>query len=536
MAHLINVRDYGVTLDGDTHDDSNFLLACNAAAALRDAGHEVTLLIPDGIALVICTTVNIPWGIHVEQVAPFRYTGSVHETAVVYGDTSANAITVRKRITLKVSRGTVSDWRAGGDTSNAAIGVKLINLNTCDVYVYAEGFTINCQCVSDGKGFMYNDVTAKLRNGRYNLEILTQNGGSANENSFWKLKADSTTSVAAGQARYGVRIHSPVQGYYANNNHFYEPNFELIFDDAEAVPFLIDHGINTIVRNARDEGNSATFARIANASSTFNASLGYGEGVLDDQSSAPNSTITHLSAGKKHEMGPTAFVSGPLHKLACYADGATQINVPTVHCAAFGDAVVYRYIANLSLSSRYLEVAGRGLGRFFDATRAKTFVVTRDVATGFGGRVYVVCYDDAGSIITTAGSVKGTLPQPMVFEGGYFGGSWGTGSDTESDVVFTVTSAVKFVRILLTAGSAALRIRGFSVRTPGLDGVASWCGDELLDQHGGHNVGSAAPTSGTWAKGRIVYDETPDASGFMGWVCTTPGSPGTWKTFAPVSA
>jgi len=47
---------------------------------------------------------------------------------------------------------------------------------------------------------------------------------------------------------------------------------------------------------------------------------------------------------------------------------------------------------------------------------------------------------------------------------------------------------------------------------------------------------TAAPTVGTWAVGDIVYDLTPSASGFLGWVCVTAGSPGTWKTFGAISA
>jgi len=47
---------------------------------------------------------------------------------------------------------------------------------------------------------------------------------------------------------------------------------------------------------------------------------------------------------------------------------------------------------------------------------------------------------------------------------------------------------------------------------------------------------SAAPTTGTWRVGDIVYNDTPAAGGFIGWVCTTAGTPGTWKTFGAISA
>jgi len=48
--------------------------------------------------------------------------------------------------------------------------------------------------------------------------------------------------------------------------------------------------------------------------------------------------------------------------------------------------------------------------------------------------------------------------------------------------------------------------------------------------------GEAAPTTGTWAIGDRLYHTTPSAAGTMGWVCTTAGTPGTWKTFGAITA
>lgn len=48
--------------------------------------------------------------------------------------------------------------------------------------------------------------------------------------------------------------------------------------------------------------------------------------------------------------------------------------------------------------------------------------------------------------------------------------------------------------------------------------------------------GSAAPVSGDYLVGDIVWDSAPSAGGTMGWVCTAAGNPGTWKTFGAVTA
>lgn len=44
--------------------------------------------------------------------------------------------------------------------------------------------------------------------------------------------------------------------------------------------------------------------------------------------------------------------------------------------------------------------------------------------------------------------------------------------------------------------------------------------------------GTAAPTTGTYARGSIVWNSAPSAAGPPGWMCVTAGTPGTWKAMA----
>ena len=47
-------------------------------------------------------------------------------------------------------------------------------------------------------------------------------------------------------------------------------------------------------------------------------------------------------------------------------------------------------------------------------------------------------------------------------------------------------------------------------------------------------VSNEAPLTGNHNQGDIVYDSNPIAGGYMGWVCVTSGSPGTWKRFGKI--
>ena len=48
-------------------------------------------------------------------------------------------------------------------------------------------------------------------------------------------------------------------------------------------------------------------------------------------------------------------------------------------------------------------------------------------------------------------------------------------------------------------------------------------------------LGTAAPTTDTYEQGDIVYNSAPASGGYIGWVCTVGGTPGTWKTFGLIS-
>ena len=47
---------------------------------------------------------------------------------------------------------------------------------------------------------------------------------------------------------------------------------------------------------------------------------------------------------------------------------------------------------------------------------------------------------------------------------------------------------------------------------------------------------NSAPISGTWAVGDKAWNTAPAASGYIGWVCVTAGTPGTWKQFGVITA
>jgi hypothetical protein len=47
--------------------------------------------------------------------------------------------------------------------------------------------------------------------------------------------------------------------------------------------------------------------------------------------------------------------------------------------------------------------------------------------------------------------------------------------------------------------------------------------------------GTTTPSVATWKVGDIVYNTAPATAGYIGWVCTVAGTPGTWKPFGVIA-
>ena len=52
----------------------------------------------------------------------------------------------------------------------------------------------------------------------------------------------------------------------------------------------------------------------------------------------------------------------------------------------------------------------------------------------------------------------------------------------------------------------------------------------------GKVASTAIPTSGTYSVGEVLWKSNAAAGGVPGWVCTTAGTPGTWKAMANLAA
>jgi hypothetical protein len=90
--------------------------------------------------------------------------------------------------------------------------------------------------------------------------------------------------------------------------------------------------------------------------------------------------------------------------------------------------------------------------------------------------------------------------------------------------------------VLEVTGTATSRRYGRAAAQPGV--VALPGGVALGDADHGRTVTyrSAAPTSGAWARGDVIFNASPSPGGNVGWVCTKGGTAGVDAAFKPFGA
>jgi hypothetical protein len=121
------------------------------------------------------------------------------------------------------------------------------------------------------------------------------------------------------------------------------------------------------------------------------------------------------------------------------------------------------------------------------------------------------------------------------------------------NVVSDAAGNMRYGLYLNTSQQATITVRNndltgatdHGARMDSTQGIKEWSGNVLAGGLGattgfpstfvrgapGQATGTAAPTTGTWARGEVLWNRTPTPGGVLGWVCTTAGTPGSWSAF-----
>lgn len=99
-----------------------------------------------------------------------------------------------------------------------------------------------------------------------------------------------------------------------------------------------------------------------------------------------------------------------------------------------------------------------------------------------------------------------------------------------------VSPAVQGVWSFGNSGGTVVGVLASNVHNGGGIAVSLANAAGLLNANNSWNFASAFPSTGAWTQGTVVWNTGAAAAGSPGWICTTAGTSGTWKTMAVVAA
>lgn len=531
---VVNIKDpiYEGGAVGNGNDDNVAI-----ASAIEDCGLNDILLFPtDPVGFGTTEQIVVPVGINVWMDAPL--VSSVDGAPSLVIGTEGEVNRYRKHL-IRVKRNSLSDW-----SDEADIGVKLFShYNSFIEILESDSFTIGAQCLgSDSRGWVYNAIKlGRLINNKIGLDLAQETLGWVNDNLWQHGSFRCDTGINTSEDRIGIRIRSIDDTYNNNNtNVFIKPSFELQDGGTgEALPILVQAGVNNFFMWARGEANDPVFIRTTDDSQKNTCVLAFGqssEETWEDLGNYPSTVFVKSVEKNQEESKRLVWASPPFHKVAVPYN-STQTHVPRATLNSSSAATSIIAATSITIGADYLEYSSRALGVFVDTRRCKRFTIITDCETSFGGRLIVRCYSEADAILTDADPghpyVKSVEDTGFSFNSAY-GGVYQTGSDSNRARWIVVGADVAYVYIGITGGTAAIRARGMQIYTPDLDGTTTWI--EPARIRDGVPVVVEVPASGTWEKGQRLRYDAPDAAEFEGIVCVTAGSPGTWKDYGEIGA
>lgn len=211
----------------------------------------------------------------------------------------------------------------------------------------------------------------------------------------------------------------------------------------------------------------------------------------------------------------------------------------TQQCARVSGTVVEAN--SVIVTGNYLEHKGSGAAFIAKNVDGLMFVSNYCKAPASGGRA-VEFLSTCKNVSVIGNSVYGSnssynsqyeLSEKSSISGNYFSGGSQARVICSSDLSVSGNSGPAPLALVNLGGTSNIYAGGNTnppqvdvAITPvaGLKGIFPYLYRSVLQS-------SAAPTTGTWVRGDVVFNINPSAGGNSGWICTTAGTPGTWSPF-----
>lgn len=483
----VNVLDYGATGDGVTNDSSAIQSALNVGG---------TVYFPSGLYSV-GTTLNVPANTEVILAEDATLKAAVGLTGpILYVNAVSN---------VKVTGGTID-----GNGSVAS-------LSTYGIHVYDSSYVNISNCV--------------VKNAKsVNVRIEGPSSGS--------VSSDISVTNCEITGSLGVGFTPTYSSYvlFSNNKVI---NNVTGFTSGEV--FNMNIVGNTFHNNANDGcavGNNCSYVTVVGNTSSYNGAEGINidgvnHGVIVGNTSVANligiavwnrSPGTPL-AGRNVVSGNSISTCTQYGIVLADSQNNCVIEANSINACGYEGIYVnecsYGVIANNTVNENALHgisLVG-GIGVKIDSNYC---------SENGGNGVFVSAGTGVGRVTISNNTLKGNSTYGIydqsngsenVINGNIFNDE--KGSPTQTNTIYVKDNAVKITNNIAQLVSSPYPV--FFSGSTAYQSSNTW------------QLSSSTPSAGTWHVGDIVYNTAPASAGYIGWVCTVAGSPGTWKTFGLIS-
>jgi hypothetical protein len=305
--------------------------------------------------------------------------------------------------------------------------------------------------------------------------------------------------------------------------------------------FILASTVNTAISNCRAE----------NINNFVTLSQGNGQTVIVK---ITNNNVVYAAGGRGtgsayaiNMLNTTGFTE-TVHifqnsiygfQICVNVDEATYITIDSNDLSASVKAIAFVTPAGgYNICNNYIEVSGSGTGIFGAAQGSETpetrtniqdnyFIGTATAAIGIQLDTAVATFQWNADIRDN--TFFGFATNDILF--------YGSGKSIIDNNRCMSTAPTNSIFIGEVLGSPVILTNNFLRKALYIDVLADFTNGKLILLNNVESNSfqsthqSAAPSTGTWRVGDIVYNNAPAAAGYVGFVCRIAGTPGTWNSF-----
>lgn len=542
----VNVKWFGAKGDGVTDDTIAIQAASNYCSSILDDKTNIstinipTLWFDNSYGYRSTGTITVDQNINVimDSALIVDFPSSQPIVGIIIGGNDSTRVSSRgNNHKIDVRRKNVSDWMSSTD-----VGVQFKSLFSSKAWIKrVDGFYYGVELTGT-----YNNVSlGEFRDNKIGLSLFHSSTQFTNQNTFIAGEFAVAGGVNRLLPRFGIALEDRGFGTSMNSHKFIGQSYELQNISGTYAVTLADSSSCEFLKQ-RTEGSGNTFAHIKSGTISknnkfeliINSEYDYPyKNLILDESLTKVNNVAFCNNGNPFTSPSIIFDSGNISERAVQYNSAHNYIMNLEKINNYGGEgnpaqfTKYSDQAMLPNSNGDVVFGSHILGVRVMLEDCRNITISINSSDG-GVNLNALPFDENGVQIMSQGMIfQNTSNGVFSYNSTVYGGLYTDNSCLKSNRAFMnlgFDASVKSVFIGFSFGTLnSFKIYGI--------GESKWF-THYSKEGTNRLIALNAPTLGTYKKGQIVYNDNPAGAGYIGWVCTVGGTPGTWKTFGAITA